>query len=103
MKLTASSRLFNTNCSFDGKDISIEDSKTGEMRKLTAKEKKAVNAEVLVVEAEIKAKAYKAKRAAEYPPMHEYLDAIVNDDLQAQNDYIMKCKKVKQKYPKVTP
>ena len=41
-----------------------------------------------------------AKRAAEYPPMADYLDGIVKGD-QAQIDkYIADCKAVKAKYPK---
>jgi hypothetical protein len=44
--------------------------------------------------------AYKAKRAAEYPPMTDYLDGIVKGD-QAQIDaYIAACLAVKTKYPK---
>ena len=46
--------------------------------------------------------AYKAKRAAEYPPMTDYLDGVVKGD-QAQIDaYIAACLAVKDKYPKVT-
>ena len=44
--------------------------------------------------------AYKAKRAAEYPPMTDYLDGVVKGD-QAQIDkYIADCLAVKTKYPK---
>jgi hypothetical protein len=44
--------------------------------------------------------AYKAKRAAEYPPMTDYLDGVVKGD-QAQIDaYIADCKAIKFKYPK---
>ena len=44
--------------------------------------------------------AYKAKRAAEYPPMTDYLDGVVKGD-QAQIDaYIAACLAVKAKYPK---
>ena len=47
--------------------------------------------------------AYKAKRAAEYPPITDYLDGVVKSD-QAQIDkYIADCLAVKAKYPKVTP
>jgi hypothetical protein len=47
--------------------------------------------------------AYKSKRAAEYPPMTDYLDGVVKGD-QAQIDaYIAACLAVKTKYPKVTP
>jgi hypothetical protein len=44
--------------------------------------------------------AYKAKRAAEYPPMTDYLDGVVKGN-QAQIDkYIADCLAVKVKYPK---
>ena len=43
---------------------------------------------------------YQRKRAAEYPPMADYLDAVVKGD-QAQIDaYIAACQAVKAKYPK---
>jgi hypothetical protein len=44
--------------------------------------------------------AYKAKRAAEYPPITDYIDGVVKGD-QAQIDaYITACLAVKAKYPK---
>ena len=52
------------------------------------------------VQAYVDAHAYIAKRASEYPPMTDYLDAIVKND-QAQIDkYIADCLAVKVKYPK---
>jgi hypothetical protein len=46
---------------------------------------------------------YAQKRAAEYPPMADYLDAVVKND-QAQIDaYIAACLAVKAKYPKEQP
>jgi hypothetical protein len=52
------------------------------------------------VQAYVDVHAYIAKRAAEYPPMTDYLDAIVKGD-QAQIDkYIADCLAVKAKYPK---
>lgn len=43
---------------------------------------------------------YAQKRASEYPPMTDYLDAVVKGD-QAQIDaYIAACQAVKSKYPK---
>ena len=43
---------------------------------------------------------YAEKRAAEYPPMTDYLDGVVKGD-QAQIDkYIADCLAVKTKYPK---
>ena len=51
-------------------------------------------------EALVTANAYKAKRAAEFPPITDYLDGIVKGD-QAQIDaYIAACQAVKTKYPK---
>jgi hypothetical protein len=47
------------------------------------------------------ARTYAEKRAAEYPPMTDYLDGIAKGD-QAQIDkYIADCLAVKTKYPKV--
>ena len=44
--------------------------------------------------------AYKELRAAEYPPIVDYLDGVVKGD-QAQIDaYIAACQAVKAKYPK---
>jgi len=44
---------------------------------------------------------YAQKRAAEYPPMTDYLDGVVKGD-QAQIDkYIADCLAVKTAYPKV--
>jgi hypothetical protein len=44
--------------------------------------------------------AYKAKRAAEYPAITDYIDGVVKGD-QAQIDkYIADCLAVKSKYPK---
>lgn len=52
------------------------------------------------VQAEMDATAYIAQRAAEYPPITDYLDGVVKGD-QAQIDaYIAACQAVKAKYPK---
>lgn len=52
------------------------------------------------VQAYIDAHAYIAKRKVEYPPITDYLDAVVKGD-QAQIDkYIADCQAVKTKYPK---
>jgi hypothetical protein len=54
-------------------------------------------------EAFFNALSYAEKRAAEYPPMTDYLDGVVKGD-QAQIDkYIADCLAVKTKYPKATP
>lgn len=44
--------------------------------------------------------AYIAKRAAEYPPITDYLDAVVKGDTAQQQAYIDACQAVKAKYPK---
>ena len=48
----------------------------------------------------VKAHLYKELRAAEYPPMEDYLDAIVKGDTEAEEEYKRKCLEVKAKYPK---
>jgi hypothetical protein len=60
----------------------------------------AVTAEAFRLQAEYDATEYQRKRAAEYPPMADYLDAVVKGD-QAQIDaYVAACLAVKAKYPK---
>jgi len=44
--------------------------------------------------------AYKAKRAAEYPPIADYLDGVVKGDQEQIDKYIADCQAVKAKYPK---
>jgi|APCry1669189472_1035225.scaffolds.fasta_scaffold85965_1 hypothetical protein len=41
-----------------------------------------------------------ARRAAEYPPQTDYLDAMVKNDTEQVQAYINACLAVKQKYPK---
>ena len=52
------------------------------------------------VQAYVNSQAYIAKRQAEYPPMADYLDAIVKGDTAQQQAYIDACLAVKLKYPK---
>lgn len=59
-----------------------------------------VDAEITRLQSEYQANAYKAKRAAEYPPITDYLDAIVKGDIAQQEAYIAACLAVKLKYPK---
>ena len=54
------------------------------------------------VEALVASEAYKAKRAAEYPPYTDYLDGIVKGDNAQVQAYIDACNAVKNKYPKGT-
>lgn len=53
-----------------------------------------------VVNALVASEAYKAKRAAEYPPYTDYLDGIVKGDNAQVQAYIDACLAVKNKYPK---
>ena len=53
-----------------------------------------------LIQAEIDANAYKDLRAAEYPPMTDYLDGIVKGDNAQVQAYIDACLAVKSKYPK---
>ena len=43
---------------------------------------------------------YAQKRAAEYPPMADYLDGIVKGDQTQVDTYAAACMAVKAKYPK---
>lgn len=52
------------------------------------------------LQAEYDALEYQRKRQSEYPPMADYLDAIVKDDDAQKQKYIDDCKAVKEKYPK---
>lgn len=52
------------------------------------------------VDALVTSEAYKAKRAAEYPPYTDYLDGIVKGDNSQVQAYIDACNAVKNKYPK---
>jgi hypothetical protein len=59
-----------------------------------------IEAEVQRLQDEYDAQQYARDRAAEYPPIADYLDGIVKGD-QAQIDaYIAACQAVKAKYPK---
>jgi len=57
-------------------------------------------AETLTVIGEVDAQAYARSRAAEYPPVEDYLDAIVKGDEAQKQAYIDACLAVKAKYPK---
>jgi hypothetical protein len=43
---------------------------------------------------------YAQKRAAEYPPMTDYLDGVVKGDQVQIAKYVADCQAVKAKYPK---
>ena len=50
--------------------------------------------------AEYMATEYQRKRSAEYPPIADYVDAVVKSNEEQKQDYINKCLAVKAKYPK---
>jgi len=59
-----------------------------------------VEYDAALVQAKVDAKSYASKRAAEYPPMANYLDGIVKGDQAQVQTYIDACLAVKAKYPK---
>ena len=61
-----------------------------------------VLAEVARLEAEWNATEYQRLRAAEYPPITDYIDGVVKGDSAQVQAYIDECLAVKAKYPKGT-
>ena len=59
-----------------------------------------VEYDMAVVQAYIDANQYKVQRAAEYPPITDYLDGVVKGDQAQVQKYIADCLAVKAKYPK---
>ena len=59
-----------------------------------------VLAEVARLESEWNATEYQRLRAAEYPPIANYLDGVVKGDQEQIDKYIADCLAVKAKYPK---
>ena len=51
--------------------------------------------------APVDTRTYAEKRAAEYPPVADYMDAVVKGDEAQKQAYIDACLAVKAKYPKV--
>jgi hypothetical protein len=66
------------------------------VEKYTAEERAAKEAE----KAALAATQYQRQRAAEYPPMADYIDGIVKGDQAQVQAYIDACLAVKAKYPK---
>ena len=60
----------------------------------------AQEAENAAEQATLAATEYQRQRAAEYPPMADYLDGIVKGDQAQVQAYIDACLAVKAKYPK---
>lgn len=70
------------------------------VEKYSAEEKAAKMAEKEAAIAAAAATKYQRQRAAEYPPMTDYLDGIVKGDQAQVQAYIDACLAVKAKYPK---
>jgi ABC-type tungstate transport system permease subunit len=59
-----------------------------------------VEIDLVLVDAWQDPEAYIAKRAAEYPPITDYIDGVVKGDQDQIDKYIADCLAVKTKYPK---
>jgi uncharacterized small protein (DUF1192 family) len=59
-----------------------------------------IQAEIVRLQADYEAKQYQRDRAAEYPPVTDYLDGMVKGDTAQVQAYIDACLAVKAKYPK---
>lgn len=62
--------------------------------------KSDIEAEATRLQEKYDSTEYQRKRAAEYPPMTDYLDAVVKNDAEQMQAYIDACLAVKAKYPK---
>jgi hypothetical protein len=63
-------------------------------------ERDAEEAEEAARQVELAKTAYQGQRAAEYPPMADYLDGVVKGDTAQVQAYVDACLAVKAKYPK---
>lgn len=60
----------------------------------------AIQAVYDVMLAEYQSTLYQSQRAAEYPPIEDYIDGVVKGDQAQIDQYIADCIAVKEKYPK---
>jgi|LauGreDrversion4_2_1035121.scaffolds.fasta_scaffold179710_4 hypothetical protein len=60
----------------------------------------AKESQALIEQAEFAKTQYQRQRAAEYPPMADYLDGIVKGNQAQVQTYVDACLAVKAKYPK---
>ena len=94
-----------TVCLLNNKVIMSQDGEAVEAMTLNAFQYEGATVEIITDEEFEKKKTpltYEQKRQAEYPPMTDYLDAIVKGDTAQQQAYIDACLAVKAKYPKGT-
>jgi hypothetical protein len=59
-----------------------------------------LKAEVVRLQAEYDSKVYQLRRKVEYPPIEDFIDALVKNDEEQKQAYIDACLAVKAKYPK---
>lgn len=83
-------------------DGSQDDLITEDLMPIDSNEAKELsdNKTELAVQAYVESLSYAQKRAYEYPPITDYLDAIVKNDKDQLQAYIDACIAVKEKYPK---
>ena len=87
----------NAKCIYQNEDLSTLVWEDGNPNNITEQQITDKHAELIT---EYNAQEYARKRQAEYPPMADYLDAIVKGDDTQKQKYIDDCKAVKEKYPK---
>ena len=73
---------------------------TVELSAAESAEVEALVAEHALQQADLANTEYQRQRAAEYPPMADYIDGIVKGDQAQVQAYIDACLAVKEKYPK---
>ena len=59
-----------------------------------------ISAEILRLQSVQELTKYQRDRAAEYPPITDYIDGVVKGDQDQIDAYISACQVVKSKYPK---
>jgi hypothetical protein len=72
----------------------------GVERLATSEEAAIIDADKLRAEQTTQTIGYKFSRAAEYPPITDYIDGIVKGDTAQVQAYVDACLAVKAKYPK---
>lgn len=87
----------NTRWSIRGEDYNTLDWLDSQVDKPSKAE---LDAEVLRLNREWERAEYQRKRKAEYPPIEDYLDAVVKGDSGQLQRYTDACLAVKAKYPK---
>ena len=81
-------------------EANINDVVHGDESKGTAPSGVTYDSVKALVDTRFTKECYQRFRKAEYPPVEDYLDAIVKDDATAKQAYIDKCNAVKTKYAK---